>query len=95
MQDLDAGPVQRIDFCSVPAAPPERATAGELLVFVAPDFIVSTSTGNIVAVRANSFDDASGENPGHRLLVQVQSPTFQCQNTFDCSLWAVSNLLPV
>ena len=70
-QDLDAGPVQTIAFSAVPAAPPQRGTAGELEVFVAPDFVVSTSTGNVVAVRASSFDDASGEEPSHKLLVQV------------------------
>ena len=71
VQDLDAGPVQTIAFSAVPAAPPPRATAGELELFVARDFVVSTSTGNIVAVRASSFDDASGEEPSHKLLVQV------------------------
>ena len=73
-QDLDAGPVQTVAFSAVAAAPPGRATAGELELFVAPDFVVSSRTGNIVAVRASSFDDASGEEPSHQLLVQVRCP---------------------
>ena len=76
-QDLDAGPVQTVAFSAVASAPPKRGTAGELEVFAAPDFVVSSRTGNIVAVRASSFDDASGEEPSHQLLVQVCCPAAQ------------------
>lgn len=74
VQDLDAGPVQSVSFSVVPASKPGSAAAGDADRFSAPDFVVGSSTGSIVAVRSASFEENRGDGSGHRLLVQVPPP---------------------
>lgn len=73
LQDLEAGPIKSVHFSKVPKERPEGShTPGED-VFSAPDFVVGSRTGSIVAVRSGSFEEASSDVPAHRLLVQVQT----------------------
>ncbi len=40
-------------------------------LFSAPDFVVGSTTGNIVAVNCHTFEHPSSDQPSHRLLAQV------------------------
>lgn len=71
VQDLEAGPIKSVHFSQVAKTPLEGAHTLEEDYFSAPDFVVGTRTGSIVAVRSGSFEETSSDVPPHRLLVQV------------------------
>ena len=71
VQDLEAGPIKSVHFSKVPKARAEGAHTLEEDFFSAPDFVVGSRTGSIVAVRSGSFEETSSDVPPHRLLVQV------------------------
>ena len=71
MQDLEAGPIKSVHFSQVAKSRLEGAHTPEEDYFSAPDFVVGSRTGSIVAVRSGSFEETSSDVPAHRLLVQV------------------------
>lgn len=71
MQDLEAGPIKSVHFSKVPKPQVEGDHSLEEDFFSAPDFVVGSRTGSIVAVRSGSFEETSSHVPSHRLLVQV------------------------
>ena len=71
VQDLNAGPVRSLSFSRVPPTRPAVSASGEADFFAAPDFVMGSTTGNIMAVRSSSFEQPDDDQPGHRLLVQV------------------------
>lgn len=71
MQDLEAGPIKSVHFSKVPKPQVEGDHSLEEDFFSAPDFVVGSRTGSIVAVRSGSFEGTSSGVPSHRLLVQV------------------------
>ena len=79
LQDLEAGPIKSVHFSKVPKDRPEGThTPGED-VFSAPDFVVGSRTGSIMAVRSGSFEETSSDVPAHRLLVQVHAVKIRIQ----------------
>lgn len=71
VQDLEAGPIKSVHFSKVPKPQVEGDHSLEEDFFSAPDFVVGSRTGSIVAVRSGSFEETSSDVPSHRLLVQV------------------------
>lgn len=74
VQDLEAGPIKSVHFSKVPKAWSEGTHTPDEDYFSAPDFVVGSRTGSIVAVRSGSFEETSSNVPANRLLVQVGSP---------------------
>ena len=77
LQDLSAGPVRSLSFSKVRPTRPAVSASGEADFFAAPDFVMGSTTGNIVAVRSSNFEQPDGE-PSHRLLVQVPASIPGC-----------------
>ena len=71
MQDLEAGPIRSVSFSRAAPKQPQGKDILDADYFTAPDFLIGSTTGNIVAVRSRSFEDAASEEPTHKLLVQV------------------------
>ena len=85
-QDLEAGPIKSVHFSKVPKAQAEGAHTLEEDFFSAPDFVVGSRTGSIVAVRSGSFEETSSDVPAHRLLVQVWVATLSMHSMAMCLL---------
>lgn len=71
LQDLEAGPIKSFSFSKVPPSQPASPGSSVTDLFAAPDFVVGSTTGNIVAVNSNTFEHPSNDQPSHRLLAQV------------------------
>ncbi|KAL3138111.1 hypothetical protein ABBQ38_005341 [Trebouxia sp. C0009 RCD-2024] len=69
-EDLEAGPIKSVHFSQVAKTRLEGAHTPEEDYFSAPDFVVGSRTGSIVAVRSGSFEETSSDVPAHRLLLQ-------------------------
>ena len=87
LQDLEAGPIKSVHFSKVPKARAEGAHTLEEDFFSAPDFVVGSRTGSIVAVRSSSFEETSSDVPSHRLLVQVWVATLSMHSM---AMWLLS-----
>lgn len=70
-QDLNAGEVCSVSFSTAPASVPAGAEKGDTNLFVAPDFVVSTASGALVAVKAGCFEDPTGFEQGQVTLMEV------------------------
>jgi len=71
LQDLEAGPIKSFSFSKVPPSQPASPGSSVTDLFSAPDFVVGSTTGNIVAVNCHTFEHPSSDQPSHRLLAQV------------------------
>ncbi len=71
LQDLEAGPIKSFSFSKVPPSQPASPGSSVTDLFSAPDFVVGSTTGNIVAVNCQTFEHPSSDQPSHRLLAQV------------------------
>lgn len=92
MQDLEAGPIKSVHFSQVAKARLEGAHTLEDF-FSAPDFVIGSRTGSIVAVRSGSFEETSSAEPAHRLLVQVAHVPCPACTAWHCCAWSTDGLL--
>ncbi len=76
LQDLEAGPIKSFSFSKVPPSQPASPGSSETDLFSAPDFVLGSTTGNIVAVNCHTFEHPSSDQPSHRLLAQVLATIF-------------------
>ncbi|KAK9829874.1 hypothetical protein WJX72_008365 [[Myrmecia] bisecta] len=67
-EDLSAGEISSISFSAAGMSVPAGAEEGDLNLFMAPDFLVATSQGQVLAVQAGSFEDVRLPRKGTCLL---------------------------